>query len=143
MNRHVCTKLSQSGAKLYACRKQKLMSETREIIRTTCPRDCYDACGMVVVKRQGEIVRVKGDLRHPVSRGELCGKCAVAYNGTLAAAGVRTYRNLMALVFATLGVYLLTNIRIAGEPLGFMFAFAIASICDSFTVYDVLSHYCS
>lgn len=57
------------------------MFETKEIIRTTCPRDCYDACGMVVVKRQGEIVRVKGDPEHPVSRGELCGKCAVAYNG--------------------------------------------------------------
>ncbi len=57
------------------------MSETRESIRTTCPRDCYDACGMVVIKRQGEIVRVKGDPEHPISRGELCGKCAVAYNG--------------------------------------------------------------
>jgi anaerobic selenocysteine-containing dehydrogenase len=57
------------------------MSKTKEIIRTTCPRDCYDACGMVVVKHQGEIVRVKGDPEHPVSRGELCGKCAVAYNG--------------------------------------------------------------
>ena len=53
----------------------------KEIIRTTCPRDCYDACGIVVVKRQGEIARVKGDPEHPVSRGELCGKCAVAYNG--------------------------------------------------------------
>jgi anaerobic selenocysteine-containing dehydrogenase len=57
------------------------MSKTKEIIRTTCPRDCYDACGMVVVKRQGEIVRIKGDPEHLVSRGELCGKCAVAYNG--------------------------------------------------------------
>ncbi|MDZ4872252.1 MAG: putative dimethyl sulfoxide reductase chain YnfF [Chroococcidiopsis cubana SAG 39.79] len=57
------------------------MSEIGETIRTTCPRDCYDACGIVVVKRQGEIVRVKGDPEHPVSRGELCGKCAVAYNG--------------------------------------------------------------
>jgi anaerobic selenocysteine-containing dehydrogenase len=57
------------------------MSEIREKIRTTCPRDCYDACGIEVVKRQGEIVRVKGDPAHPVSRGELCGKCAVAYNG--------------------------------------------------------------
>jgi len=56
------------------------MSEMRETVRTTCPRDCYDACGMVVVKKQGEIVRVKGDPAHPVSRGELCGKCAVAYN---------------------------------------------------------------
>lgn len=57
------------------------MSEIKEIIRTTCPRDCYDACGIVVLKRQGEIVRVKGDPEHPVSRGTLCGKCAIAYNG--------------------------------------------------------------
>jgi anaerobic selenocysteine-containing dehydrogenase len=53
----------------------------KETVRTTCPRDCYDACGILVVKRQGEIVRVKGDPDHPISRGELCGKCAVAYNG--------------------------------------------------------------
>jgi anaerobic selenocysteine-containing dehydrogenase len=57
------------------------MSDTQERVRTTCPRDCYDACGIEVVKRLGEIVRVKGDPTHPVSRGELCGKCAVAYNG--------------------------------------------------------------
>lgn len=57
------------------------IAETKEVVRTTCPRDCYDACGMVVVKRQGQIARVKGDPAHPVSRGELCGKCAVAYNG--------------------------------------------------------------
>ena len=57
------------------------MSSTKEILRTTCPRDCYDACGIVVLKRAGEIVRVKGDPDHPVSRGTLCGKCAIAYNG--------------------------------------------------------------
>ncbi|NEO29203.1 MAG: glutamine amidotransferase [Symploca sp. SIO3C6] len=57
------------------------MSQIKEFVRTTCPRDCYDACGIVVLKRQGEIVRVKGDPEHPVSRGTLCGKCAIAYNG--------------------------------------------------------------
>lgn len=57
------------------------MSEVRETIRTTCPRDCYDACGIVVVKSQGRTVRVKGDPDHPISRGALCGKCAIAYNG--------------------------------------------------------------
>lgn len=57
------------------------MSEVIEKIRTTCPRDCYDACGIIVVRRQGQTVRVKGDSDHPVSRGALCGKCAIAYNG--------------------------------------------------------------
>ena len=45
------------------------------------PRDCYDACGIVAIKRGGTVTRVLGDPDHPVSRGALCGKCALAYNG--------------------------------------------------------------
>jgi len=54
-----------------------------EVILTTCPRDCYDACGVAVVKRGGAIRHVRGDRDHPVSRGRLCVKCATAYNGVL------------------------------------------------------------
>ncbi len=50
-------------------------------IRTSCPRDCYDGCGIVVVKRDEQVTRVLGDPDHPVARGALCGKCALAYNG--------------------------------------------------------------
>lgn len=50
-------------------------------IRTTCPRDCYDACGMTVLVRDGAVRKVIGDRIHHVSRGALCGKCALAYNG--------------------------------------------------------------
>ena len=53
----------------------------KTIIRTTCPRDCYDACGIAVVKRADGLVKVLGDPDHAVSRGALCGKCAIAYNG--------------------------------------------------------------
>jgi anaerobic selenocysteine-containing dehydrogenase len=53
----------------------------REIIRTTCPRDCYDACGIAVVKAKDGRIKVLGDPDHAVSRGALCGKCAIAYNG--------------------------------------------------------------
>ncbi|MDB5604746.1 MAG: putative molybdopterin oxidoreductase [Bradyrhizobium sp.] len=49
-------------------------------VLTTCPRDCYDACGIVVERRDGKIARVLGDPKHFVSKGSLCGKCAVAYN---------------------------------------------------------------
>ena len=52
-----------------------------ETIRTNCPRDCYDACGIIVEPGDGDVVRVLGDPDHPVSRGRLCSKCAVAYNG--------------------------------------------------------------
>lgn len=53
----------------------------REKIKTTCPRDCYDACGITVVKTGGKITKILGDPDHAVSRGSLCGKCAIAYNG--------------------------------------------------------------
>jgi len=53
----------------------------KTIVRTTCPRDCYDACGIAVVKRADGLVKVLGDPEHAVSRGALCGKCAIAYNG--------------------------------------------------------------
>jgi anaerobic selenocysteine-containing dehydrogenase len=52
-----------------------------DYIKTTCPRDCYDACGIMVARRDGVIAKVLGDPDHPVARGGLCGKCAIAYNG--------------------------------------------------------------
>jgi anaerobic selenocysteine-containing dehydrogenase len=55
----------------------------RQIItRTTCPRDCYDACGVLVLRQNGRLT-VRGDPDDPVSRGQLCRKCSIAYNGVL------------------------------------------------------------
>jgi anaerobic selenocysteine-containing dehydrogenase len=54
-----------------------------EVVLTTCPRDCYDACGVEVLLREGRVHHVRGDRSHPVSRGRLCVKCATAYNGVL------------------------------------------------------------
>lgn len=56
---------------------------------------------------------------------------------TLAAIGVRTRRNVLALGFAVAGVWFLTDVRLAGEPLGFLFAFAN---CGLFMLYVVLGH---
>jgi inner membrane transporter RhtA len=55
----------------------------------------------------------------------------------LAALGARTRRNVAALALAVAGVYLLTGVRLAGEPLGFAFAFANAGL---FALYIVLGH---
>ena len=56
------------------------MSDRRDV-RTTCPRDCYDACGALVRVDGDRVVHVRGDPDHPVSRGKLCRKCTLAYNG--------------------------------------------------------------
>ncbi len=55
------------------------MSDIQTIL-TTCPKDCYDACGIAVVVKDGAISNVRGDPDHPVSRGKLCKKCSIAYN---------------------------------------------------------------
>src|SRR3954453_16151446 len=55
----------------------------------------------------------------------------------LAALGVRTLRNGLALALAIPGVYILTDVRLAAEPLGIVFAFANAAL---FALYIVLAH---
>jgi inner membrane transporter RhtA len=55
----------------------------------------------------------------------------------LAAYGLRTVQNGVAAALAVGGVYLLTDVRIAGEPLGVAVAFANAAL---FSLYVVLAH---
>jgi inner membrane transporter RhtA len=55
----------------------------------------------------------------------------------LAALGARSPRNLVALLLAVPGVYLLTGVRLEGEALGIAFAFANAGL---FALYIVLAH---
>ncbi len=63
-------------------------------IRTTCPRDCYDACGVLVRTSSDGRVTVTGDPEHDVSRGALCAKCSLAYNGVWRDPAVRLSRPL-------------------------------------------------
>src|SRR5215470_38683 len=63
-------------------------------IRTTCPRDCYDACGVLVKTSADGTINVVGDPDHDVSRGALCGKCSIGYNGVWRDPGVRLTRPL-------------------------------------------------
>jgi len=64
---------------------------------------------------------------------------AIEFLGTviLAAVGARTRRNAAALMVTTAGVVTITSVRIAGQPLGFVFAFAN---CALFMLYIVLGH---
>ena len=55
----------------------------------------------------------------------------------LAAASLKSSRNLAALALAAVGVFVLTDIRFAGTPLGFLFAFLN---CALFRLYIVLGH---
>ncbi len=55
-------------------------------IPTTCPRDCYDTCGLIAtVDDQGQLLSVRGDPDHPVTRGLTCARTAGDH--------LRLYRN--------------------------------------------------
>ena len=64
---------------------------------------------------------------------------AIEFLGTvlLAVAGVRTWRNAGAVALTTAGVIAITAIRLPGQALGFVFAFAN---CALFMLYIVLGH---
>jgi anaerobic selenocysteine-containing dehydrogenase len=43
-----------------------------ELRRTTCSRDCPDACGILATVENGRVTGLRGDPEHPVTRGFLC-----------------------------------------------------------------------
>lgn len=74
-----------------------------------------------------------------VDRLPLATVSCIEFLGTiiLAAAGTRTWRNLAALVITVGGVAVLTEVRLSGQLLGFVFAFAN---CAGFMLYVMLAH---
>src|SRR5512146_2711566 len=44
------------------------------LVRSPCPYDCPDACGLLVEVDGERAVSVRGDPEHPYSRGALCAK---------------------------------------------------------------------
>src|SRR5579885_2708407 len=47
-----------------------------ETLRSVCALDCPDTCAILVQVENGRAARLRGDPRHPVTRGFLCGKVA-------------------------------------------------------------------
>ena len=82
---------------------------------------------------------MNGSFYISIDRLPLSTVAAIEFVGpiVLAAVGVRSARNGVALLFAGAGVYVLTGIRLEGEPLGLAFAFVNAAL---FTLYIVLGH---
>ncbi|MDF2564036.1 MAG: formate dehydrogenase [Massilibacillus sp.] len=47
-----------------------------EVLRSVCPYDCPDTCGLLVHVEDGKAVKVQGDPEHHFTRGSLCPKMA-------------------------------------------------------------------
>ncbi|HKA03089.1 MAG TPA: molybdopterin-dependent oxidoreductase, partial [Acidimicrobiales bacterium] len=48
----------------------------RSLHQGACPLDCPDTCAWQVTVEDGRAVALRGDKRHPFTRGGLCGKVA-------------------------------------------------------------------
>ncbi|HEX4062973.1 MAG TPA: EamA family transporter [Streptosporangiaceae bacterium] len=99
-----------------------------------------DRRGLAVLVALGVVLAAMNSLFYlAVDRLPLSTVGAIEFLGTvlLAAAGTRTRRNAAALALTTAGVIVITEIRIAGQPLGFVFAFGN---CALFVLYVMLGH---
>jgi anaerobic selenocysteine-containing dehydrogenase len=47
-----------------------------QVVRTACPHDCPDTCGMLVTVKDGVAVKIQGDPSMPFTEGTLCTKVA-------------------------------------------------------------------
>lgn len=108
-------------------RPWRLLSDTSWSTRCTCV-----ALGLVLAMMNSVFYLA-------VQRLPLSTVGAIEFLGTvvLAVAGARTIRNLIAVALTVAGVVRLTELRLVGEPLGFVFAFAN---CALFMLYVVLAH---
>jgi inner membrane transporter RhtA len=96
--------------------------------------------GRVLLVQLGVVLAVMNVLFYlAVARLPLATVGAIEFLGVvlLATAGVRTPRNAAALGLTVCGVAALTDLRLAGQPLGFTFAFGN---CALFVLYLVLGH---
>jgi inner membrane transporter RhtA len=96
--------------------------------------------GRVLLAQLGVVLAAMNVLFYlAVARLPLATVGAIEFLGVvlLATAGVRTPRNATALGLTVCGVAALTDLRLAGQPLGFAFAFGN---CALFVLYVVLGH---
>ncbi|MFQ5862921.1 MAG: molybdopterin-dependent oxidoreductase [Candidatus Brocadiales bacterium] len=44
------------------------------IVKSTCPRDCYDTCSILTTVEDGKAVKLQGNPKHPITQGFICWK---------------------------------------------------------------------
>lgn len=50
------------------------MNPVNGVVRSVCPFDCPDTCGLHVTLTEGKVTAVTGDPEHPITRGAICNK---------------------------------------------------------------------
>jgi len=99
-----------------------------------------DRDGLILVISLGAVfAAMNASFYVAIDRLPLAMVAAIEFLGPigLALTGARSARNVSAVAAAAIGVFLLTHVRLAGEPVGIAFAFVNAAL---FTIYIALAH---
>ncbi len=46
----------------------------KQIVKSSCPLNCWDSCGFEVTIEDGKVIKVEGDKDHPITQGKICGR---------------------------------------------------------------------
>lgn len=50
--------------------EQKVIAD--RVVKTACPHNCYDTCGLLVYVKDEKVIKIEGDPGHPITKGHLC-----------------------------------------------------------------------
>ncbi|PLS15779.1 oxidoreductase [Bacillus sp. M6-12] len=45
-----------------------------QIVKSSCPLNCWDCCGFTVSIKNGKVISIDGDKDHPITQGKICGR---------------------------------------------------------------------
>jgi anaerobic selenocysteine-containing dehydrogenase len=45
-----------------------------EVLKSACPLNCWDSCGLLVSVENNKVIKVEGDPSHPITKGKICGR---------------------------------------------------------------------
>src|SRR3954447_9372816 len=45
-----------------------------EALKSACPLNCWDSCGLLVSVENNKVIKVEGDPSHPITKGKICGR---------------------------------------------------------------------
>ena len=46
----------------------------KQVLKSSCPLNCWDSCGFEVTVENGKVTKVEGDKDHPITQGKICGR---------------------------------------------------------------------
>jgi anaerobic selenocysteine-containing dehydrogenase len=64
----------EKGGQLLTTTAEGKLEKVDKIVKTICPRNCFDTCSLLAHLKDGKLIKIEGDPDHPITRGHMCVK---------------------------------------------------------------------